>query len=132
MVDTFYIETSSGGITEDHIKSLWNSVGWTDSISDKNISRLMKAIKNSPVMYAAWYNNELVGILAGMTDSFNVYISYLCVKKEYQNNNIGTHLMQIFMQDYSGYRINLMTNHAKGFYEKFGLKNQGFSMFKWS
>lgn len=105
------------------LRSLYSSVGWSAYTDDLDI--LERAISNSLSVITAWHNNDLVGVIRVVGDGYTIlYIQDILVHPDYQNQNIGTYLMNKILNDYKNVRQKtLLTEDAtkvRHFYEKFG------------
>lgn len=105
------------------LRSLYSSVGW--STYTDNLDILERAISNSLLVITAWHNDYLVGLIRAVGDGYTIlYIQDILVHPDYQNQNIGTYLMNKILNDYKDVRQKtLLTEDAtkvRHFYEKFG------------
>ncbi len=115
-------------IDKDQLESLFSSVGWQ---SAKYPNRLQKAIENNDYVISVWDSNDLVGLLAALSDGYiNVFLTYLLIKPEYQKEGIGTKLMNKFLEEFSGFGRRIVTTELdkEKFYNKFGIKTNGICM----
>ena len=97
---------------------------WKKSLS-KN--KLIKLCSNSNYFIAAIAEkqNKIIGIITALSDNINwVFIQYLEVLAEYQNNGIGSKLLIKILKKYKGIScIDLTCNeNVQSFYERFGMK----------
>lgn len=86
---------------------------------------LYQAISNSLDIISAWNGEELIGIIRTVGDGLTIiYIQDLLVLNEYQNQGVGTQLMQQVLNKYKRVRQKvLITEEAsdvRHFYEKNG------------
>lgn len=105
------------------LRNLYSSVGWSAYTNDLDI--LERAISNSLSVITAWHNDELVGLIRVVGDGYTIlYIQDILVHPDYQNQNIGTYLMNKILNDYKDVRQKtLLTEEdtkVRHFYEKFG------------
>lgn len=80
--------------------------------------RLLSQMDNDSIIYAAYYDNELIG--AGFLNS-NGYLDSLYVKKEFRGKTVGTQLLRCLINDTKDLgliRVNANVN-AIHFYERF-------------
>lgn len=115
-------------IDKDQLESLFSFVGWQ---SAKYPNRLQKAIENNDYVISVWDSNDLVGLLAALSDGYiNVFLTYLLIKPEYQKEGIGTKLMNKFLEEFSGFGRRIVTTELdkEKFYNKFGIKTNGICM----
>lgn len=117
-------------LSEDNLKKLWESVGWTDSIKDPK--RLLQAMYNASNVWIGYDDNEydIVALLSAIDDGYNAYITYLLVDKEYQGQNLGSCLIEKFKERYNNYFCTVITNKAAKFYEKHGFTEYNHSLFR--
>lgn len=108
---------------------LFSSVGWE---SAKYPNKLYNAIKNSDYVISVWNQEELVGLIAAISDGYvNAFITYLLVKPEYQGQKIGSNLMEKVCDHYKGFRRKILSTELdkQKYYEKFGFAIDGIVMF---
>ena len=108
---------------EEEIINLYNSVGWVNYV--KNPKMLEEAYHNSLMIYGAYVNNLLVGIIRIVGDGKSVIlIQDLLVKPRYQNNGIGKKLVNTVLDSYKNvYQIHVYTDFndkLTRFYKSFG------------
>ena len=116
-------------IDKDQLQELFLSVSW-ESGNDKEL--LYHAILNSSLVISAWKENKLVGLLSAISDqNINIFITYFLVHMEYQNQGIGTLMMDHFIQKSENYhrRILVSADKARDFYSRYGFRPSGTSMF---
>lgn len=116
-----YIESSV--YEEKQIKALYDNVKWTAYTDD--LPRLLKAIEQSLTVITAWDNNKLIGLIRVVGDGYTIiYIQDILVLEEYQNQGVGSELMQRVLYKHHDVRQKvLLTNDApdvRSFYEKNG------------
>lgn len=107
----------------DEILNLYNSVGWSNYIEQKNI--LQQAYEQSLCTLAAYDNDKLVGIIRAVGDGLTiVFIQDILVLPEYQHRGIGTKLLQTVIENYKHvYMMELVTVNTEktiSFYESVG------------
>ncbi|MDO5516975.1 MAG: GNAT family N-acetyltransferase, partial [Clostridium sp.] len=75
----------------EELQDLFLSVNWK---SGKYPDKLVKAMKNSSHVIAAYDNDKLVGLVRSLDDGETVaFIHYLLINPSYQDFHIGTELM---------------------------------------
>ncbi|GAA3018043.1 GNAT family N-acetyltransferase [Tetragenococcus solitarius] len=88
--------------------------------------RIKRMIANANVLYTAWDNAKLVGVLRGVSDnSFCTFVSDLAVLKEYQERDIGTQLLTALRKN-QGKDIStvlISAPSATSFYPKVGFES---------
>lgn len=72
---------------------------------DKITSILDFLLSRPTVMYTAWVDGRLVGILSGYLAESALYIECLVVHEYFRHNSIGTWLVESMLEVYSGYWI---------------------------
>lgn len=83
------------------LQDLFLSVEWS---SGQYPEKLVTAMKHSGTVFTAWAGHKLIGLISAMDDSImNVYIHYLLVNPEYQNNGIGKQLVKMMTDKYENY-----------------------------
>lgn len=108
---------------KEQILSLYHSVGWTEYTDDP--SKLFRALQNSLDILTVWNNTELVGLIRVIGDGETIlYIQDLLIKPDYQNQGLGSILLQKMVDRYQNVRQKLLitdnTNKTNSFYEKNG------------
>ena len=119
--------------TKEEIAQLFLSVNWN---SGKYPEKLYTSIKNSTYKIFAYDDNKLIGLVTALSDQcINLFISYLVVAPEYQNQKIGTTLLNQITAIKQFNRIELISDTKdKEFYLKNGFIEEGVGIFKidWS
>lgn len=110
-------------INIEKLERLYNDVQWCAYTQDLQL--LYQAISNSLDIISAWNGEELIGIIRTVGDGLTIiYIQDLLVLNEYQNQGVGTQLMQQVLNKYKTVRQKvLITEEAsdvRHFYEKNG------------
>ena len=110
---------------EERILPLYEDCGWTNYTD--NPGMLMRAWMHSLVSYAAYEDDELVGIIRCVGDGASIiYIQDLMVKPEYQRRGIGTRLVEKVVEDWPDvYQMVLMTDDTPksvSFYNSLGFR----------
>ena len=115
--------------TKKDLETLYLSVNWN---SGKYPNKLYESIKNSTFKIFAYDNDKLVGLVAGLSDNcINLFISYLVVNPDYQNQKIGSTLLNKVINKKEFNRIQLITESKdKDFYLKNGFIEDGVGIFK--
>lgn len=110
-------------INIEKLERLYNDLQWYAYTQDLQL--LYQAISNSLDIISAWNGEELIGIIRTVGDGLTIiYIQDLLVLNEYQNQGVGTQLMQQVLNKYKRVRQKvLITEEAsdvRHFYEKNG------------
>ncbi len=110
-------------INIEKLERLYNDLQWYAYTQDLQL--LYQAISNSLDIISAWNGEELIGIIRTVGDGLTIiYIQDLLVLNEYQNQGVGTQLMQQVLNKYKTVRQKvLITEEAsdvRHFYEKNG------------
>ncbi|KAF1299311.1 GNAT family acetyltransferase [Enterococcus sp. JM4C] len=110
-------------IDREQVMALYDSVGWIAYTQEPE--RLSLAIEQSLTVISAWQGNQLIGLIRAVGDGQTIlYIQDLLVMPEFQNQKIGTALMNQLLAMYPDVRQKvLLTNDApdvRHFYEKAG------------
>lgn len=113
-------------IAESDLTKLYNSVGWFAYTNTR--VNLMAAVANSLMVVSAWADNQLVGLVRIVGDGETIiFIQDILVDPKFQNQHIGTELMNRVLSQYPAVRQKvLLTEEApdvRHFYEKFGFKS---------
>lgn len=108
---------------KEQILFLYRSVGWTEYTKDS--ARLFRALKNSLDTLTIWNNNELIGLIRAVGDGETIlYIQDLLIRPDYQNQGLGSILLQKMGDRYQNVRQKVLitdnTNKTNSFYEKNG------------
>ncbi|WP_283577427.1 GNAT family N-acetyltransferase [Ligilactobacillus aviarius] len=108
---------------KEQILFLYRSVGWTEYTKDS--ARLFRALKNSLDILTIWNNNELIGLIRAVGDGETIlYIQDLLIRPDYQNQGLGSILLQKMGDRYQNVRQKVLitdnTNKTNSFYEKNG------------
>ena len=78
--------------TKKDLERLYLSVNWN---SGKYPDKLYESIKNSTYKIFVYDDDKLIGLVSGLSDEcINLFISYLVIDPEYQNNGIGTSIIK--------------------------------------
>ena len=118
-----YIIREYTNYNEQEILSLYKSVGWASYT--KSPQMLKEAYAHSLRIYAAYADNDLVGVIRVVGDGFSVvFVQDLLVYPEYQRKGIGTALLKKIMEEYCGvYQLHLLTDNTEktvAFYKSLG------------
>lgn len=108
---------------KEQILFLYRYVGWTEYTKDS--ARLFRALKNSLDILTIWNNNELIGLIRAVGDGETIlYIQDLLIRPDYQNQGLGSILLQKMGDRYQNVRQKVLitdnTNKTNSFYEKNG------------
>lgn len=117
--------TDERRFTVRQLERLFLSVNWE---SGKFPEKLKKALDNCETVFTAWDGKRLVGLANAVDDgALTAYVHYLLVDPEYQGNGIGTALLDMMREKYTGFHhFFLVAEHKDlvGYYEKLGFKEQ--------
>lgn len=105
---------------------LYKDAGWSAYTSKPETLR--KAIVNSTLVYTAYYEDSLIGLIRVISDEYTIlYIQDILIKKDYKRNRIGTTLMRFILEKYAKIRqIVLLTDDSpetRLFYESLGFSS---------
>lgn len=104
------------------LQELFLSVEWS---SGHYPDKLVVAMKNFKIVYTAWDDDKLIGLICAMDDGImTAYIHYLLVNPDYHKLGIGKKLVEKMKEKYKEYlRIVIVAyNDEVGFYEACGFK----------
>lgn len=107
---------------EKELKELFLSVEWD---SGNYPDKLKRAIKNSHMVYSAWDNNKLIGLINSISDGvMTVYFHYLLVMPEYQSKGIGKELVKLMLEEYGDFarKVVIAYDSEVEFYKKCGFE----------
>lgn len=107
---------------EEELQELFLSVEWD---SGNYPDKLKRAIKNSHMVYSAWDNEKLVGLINSLSDGvMTVYFHYLLVRPEYQSLGIGTELIKLMLDKYKDFarKVVIAYDSEVEFYKKCGFE----------
>jgi len=112
----------------DNYFQLFLSTGWNDEYNFSK-SEIKTAIESSWYMVSAYDNSKLVGFGRVIADGIHhALIVDIIVHPEYQNNRIGTQILNSILIKCKKHKIrDIQLFSAKdkyGFYEKFGFKSR--------
>lgn len=116
-------------INKDKLVELFSSVGWKTA---EYPNRLYNAIKNSDLVISVWNKEDLIGLISTISDGYiNVFITYLLIKPNFQNQRIGTKLMEKVCNHYKGFGRRILSTELdkENYYKKFGFSIDGIVMF---
>lgn len=119
-----YLENSCND--QEQITALYDNVKWTAYTDD--VPKLMQAIAHSLTVITAWDNNHLVGLIRVVGDGYTIiYIQDILVNEAYQNQGVGSALMQRVLDKYRDVRQKVLLTidepGVRAFYEKHGFKS---------
>lgn len=108
---------------EQEILPLYESAGWINYT--KNPVMLRESYRHSLKIYAAYLNEQLVGLIRVVGDGFSVvFVQDLLVYPDNQRQGIGTALLKKVLEEFSGvYQLHLLTDHTEktvAFYKSLG------------
>lgn len=106
------------------IMELYEDVGWSSYTNDKD--NLKNAINNSLKVWTAWDEDRLVGLARVIGDNYTIiYIQDILVLTGYQNQGIGSKLLQLILEEYKSIRQIVLltedTEKTRSFYQKNGM-----------
>ena len=112
-------------ITSDQVKNLYDDAGWFTYTED--MPRLMEGIGRSLYTVTAWDNDRLVGLIRVVGEGLTIiYIQDLLVLQTHRRKGIGTKLVRLVCEEYSGARQKvLLTEDApemRAFYQSLGFE----------
>lgn len=115
--------------TKKELSDLFLSVNWN---SGKFPDKLYESVSNSTYKIFAYDEDKLIGMVTGLSDQcINLFISYLLVSPEYQNQKIGTNLLDKIINIKEFNRVELITDkNDRDFYLKNGFREDGVGMFR--
>ncbi|MEJ6348942.1 GNAT family N-acetyltransferase [Holzapfeliella sp. He02] len=110
-------------IDVDKLDQLYSSVGWSSYTA--NLNQLAKAVNNSRTVISAWDYDQLVGLIRAVGDGETIlYIQDLLVKPNYQNQKIGSNLLEKMLTENQHIRQKVLlaedTQILRNFYNKHG------------
>lgn len=102
---------------------LYNSVGWT--AYTKNPAALQQAMLNSLFVIAAIDKDKIVGLIRVVGDGISIiYIQDLLIAPQYQRQGVGSHLIELVLNQYQSVRQKVLLTidepQTRFFYEKCG------------
>ncbi|SEN89833.1 Acetyltransferase (GNAT) domain-containing protein [Amphibacillus marinus] len=108
-------------LNQDQVLELYNRLGWTAYTSEPE--QLMKAIANSLSVVTAWDKDKLVGLIRVVGDGLTIiYIQDILVQPSYQNNGIGTQLIEQILRQFHNVRQKVLLteedSRVRHFYQK--------------
>jgi len=109
--------------TKDQIIDLYNNVGWSSYLENKN--ELWKAIENSLASYCMFLNDRIIGYARILGDGITtIIIQDLLIRTEYQGIGRGSELLRYILEEYKTIRQIYVVcddqEHLNQFYEKNG------------
>ncbi|MCD9066708.1 GNAT family N-acetyltransferase [Staphylococcus pasteuri] len=117
---------SSKHIPTEELQKLYNDAGWFNYTYDLN--KLNQAFSHSLYVLSVWDATELLGLIRLVGDGISiVLIQDLLVKTKYQNQGIGSRLIDKVLKRYKDVmQIVCLTDNqenTKSFYKKRGLSH---------
>ncbi|WP_216395611.1 GNAT family N-acetyltransferase [Arcanobacterium phocae] len=117
------IFSDSDTFSGDEIQQLYDSVGW--SSYTQQLELLMAGLRQSTRVVTARQNGKLIGLCRLMSDGATiVYIQDILVSPEFQRTSVGSRLLMLALEPYSGVRQKvLLTDNEerqRAFYMKHG------------
>lgn len=113
-------------IDVDKLDQLYSSVRWSSYTN--NLNQLVKAVNNSRSVISAWDYDQLVGLIRAVGDGETIlYIQDLLVKPNYQNQKIGSNLLEQMLEQNTHIRQKVLlaedNQQLRKFYEKQGYES---------
>lgn len=108
--------------SESDLQDLFLSVDWD---SGNYPEKLKIALKNSHMVYAAYDDGKLVGLINSLSDGImTVYFHYLLVRPEYQGQGIGKKLVELMLGEYADFarKAIIAYDSEVEFYKKCGFE----------
>lgn len=105
--------------------------GWSAA---QKPEQLHQALLNSHHLVSAWQDELLVGIGNAISDGFLVvYYPHLLIHPDYQGQGIGSQLVEMLKQRYTGFHMHMLVADSKAiaFYEKCGFTRAGKTESMW-
>ena len=108
---------------KNEIRKLYEAVGWQAYLQE--FERLLAGIENSLLVITARHQEELIGLLRAVGDKHTIlYIQDILIKPEYQNQGIGSELLNRCLEHFPQVRQKIIltdsTTQLKNFYAKNG------------
>ena len=120
------IYSTEKNINPDKIDDLFRSIEWETRGQEK----WKEILSKSSFVFSIWDEETLIGFGRIVEDGIMCMFYDVCVHKDYQNNGIGTKIMDTLIdqvKDKQYISIGLFVSEdnprAANFYEKFGFKN---------
>ena len=112
-------------IEDNDLRPLYDAVGWISYT--KQIADLGVLVANAHFVISAWHNDQLVGIIRTVGDDVSIqYVQDILVLPDYQNEGIGSELLERVMEESKDIRQFVLMTDASNekvikFYQKNGL-----------
>lgn len=108
-------------IAQDELDKLYSDVGWSAYTHD--LPCLQNAVARSLTVITARDSTQLVGLIRVVGDGLTIiYIQDILVLRAYQNQHIGTDLLQRILEKYRSVRQKVLLTveapNTRRFYEK--------------
>ena len=108
---------------KNEIRKLYEAVGWQAYLQE--FDRLLAGIENSLLVITARHQEELIGLLRAVGDKHTIlYIQDILIKPEYQNQGIGSELLNRCLEHFPQVRQKIVladsTPRLKNFYAENG------------
>ncbi len=105
---------------------LYNSVKWTNYT--QNPSSLEVAVRNSTYIAAAYYNDELIGLVRSISDDVSIhYLQDILVHPNFQKKGIGRTLVKMALKRFEDVRSHMLLTDDEekqiAFYKSMGYSN---------
>lgn len=110
-------------IDKQQLINLYNDVKWSSYTND--MTKLMRAFKNSSIVVSAWDENKLVGIIRCITDNETILlIQDIIVLDSYKRKGFGTNLINLVIDKtvvrQTLLQTDLLDEIFNAFYQKLG------------
>lgn len=109
-------------LSEEQVKNLYQDASWSNYLLD--IKNTMSGIQKSSTVFSAWNQNQLVGMIRGLSDDHTVcYIQDILVLKQFQRQGIGKTLLDKIVKKYPNVKRFVLLTDLEGaneFYLKCG------------
>ncbi len=108
------------------LKQLYSDAGWYVYLKDD--TRFQAMFDNAYVVYGAYQNDKLVGVIRGVSDSVHIlYIQDIIVLSNYRKQGIGSALLKTMVNNHRAIRQKVLITDAfnegaNAFYEACGFK----------
>lgn len=99
-----------------YIQKIYENEGWLTIVNRPNDG--LKAFKNSDIALVAIYEDKVVGVVRGLTDTeITTYIVELIINEEFRGKGLGKSLINACHLLYPGTRIEVLgSSNSKDFY----------------
>jgi hypothetical protein len=87
----------------DQLYDLYESIDWTEGVQDKESHALLiqKVYENSDIVFSAWEDKKMIGVVRAITDKFAHGIVYgLAVNPDFNTDEIAKELITKTIAEY--------------------------------